>query len=51
MDKQPSDSELMERIKSGDKDALLILTERWRTPAEQFAYSFVGDTALSEDIV
>ena len=51
MDKQPSDSELMERIKSDDKDALLILTERWRAPAEQFAYSFVGDTALSEDIV
>ena len=51
MDKQPSDSELIERIKSGDKDALLILTERWRAPAEQFAYSFVGDTALSEDIV
>lgn len=51
MDKKPSDSELMERVKSGDKDALLILTERWRVPAEQFAYSFVGDTTLSEDIV
>lgn len=51
VDKQPSDSVLMERIKSSDKDALLILTERWRAPAEQFAYSFVNDTALSEDIV
>ncbi len=51
MDKQPSDSELMERIKSDDKEALLILTERWRAPAEQFASGIVGDMTLAEDIV
>ena len=51
VDKQPSDSELMERVKSGDKDALLILTERWRVPAEQFAYSLMKNIPIAAYII
>jgi RNA polymerase sigma-70 factor (ECF subfamily) len=46
----PSDVELMLKVKRGDRDAFSVLVRRYRKPLINFVYRFTTDPAVSEDL-
>jgi len=46
----PSDLELMLRVKMGDRNAFSVLVQRYRKPLMNFIYRFTTDRAASEDL-
>jgi RNA polymerase sigma-70 factor (ECF subfamily) len=47
---EPSDVELMLRVKQGDRDAFDTLVQRYRKPLMNFIYRFTANRAESEDL-
>jgi len=46
----PSDVELMLRVKMGDRNAFSVLVQRYRKPLMNFIYRLTADRAASEDL-
>ena len=46
-----SDRELMERVKHGDTSAFNLIVQRHKVLLTNFAYRFLGDREMAEDIV
>ena len=46
----PSDVELMLRVKGGDREAFSVLVQRYRKPLMNFIYRFTTDPGVSEDL-
>jgi RNA polymerase sigma-70 factor, ECF subfamily len=48
---EPTDDELMGRVRDGDTASLAVLFERWQGPLYNFFLRLTGRTATSEDLV
>lgn len=46
----PSDEELMNRLRAGEDAALAPLMQRWEAPVKRFIFRLIGNTADAEDL-
>lgn len=46
----PSDEELMRRLRAGEEAALAALMKRWELPVKRFIFRLIGNAAEAEDL-